>query len=345
MPFVAIAHLAMMTSLLRDRIERDRRRGRVIVLRLLLAIAVILALTVPFASGASGQAQQSDVIYACAAVKTHVLLIQTKAGQCKTAQVATNWPRADERRQKAVYGCASLPNGSLRIYTRNVTCASRQTRLSWLALSGGSESVDAHACVNRTTHRARLVAALEVCKLIEFRVAWPQLVRGGSPGPQGPTGPSGPTGPQGAQGPPGPSGSGSPGPSGPQGPIGPPGATGATGAAGPAGPPGPAGVIGSTVICTNTSAASSTCAAGSGVAQLVSPVTNDETPTATAGCAAGQVLLGGGASISHSANNRGAIRDSNPATAGLGGTWSGRAVVTSGGNGNFTVVAYAVCSA
>jgi hypothetical protein len=77
---------------------------------------------------------------------------------------------------------------------------------------------------------------------------------------------------------------------------------------------------------------------------VTSPATNAEVGPATATCPAGKVLLGGGATISHSANNRGAIENSNASTAGVGGTWSVTALVTSGGNGNFSITAYAICT-
>jgi hypothetical protein len=36
--------------------------------------------------------------------------------------------------------------------------------------------------------------------------------------------------------------------------------------------------------------------------------------------------------------------NSNATTAGVGGTWSVTALVTSGGNGNFSITAYAICT-
>jgi hypothetical protein len=72
----------------------------------------------------------------------------------------------------------------------------------------------------------------------------------------------------------------------------------------------------------------------------MSPLTDAETGVSTATCPAGTVLLGGGAAVAHSNNNLGAIEISQP----VGNTWTARAIVTLGGNGGFSVTAYAVCS-
>jgi hypothetical protein len=99
------------------------------------------------------------------------------------------------------------------------------------------------------------------------------------------------------------------------------GATGATGLRGPT------GQIGSQIIPGTA-------------ASLTSPLTDAETGVSTATCPAGTVLLGGGAEIAHSGNNFGAIEISKPD----GSTWQAEGIVTDGGNGGFSVTAYAVCS-
>jgi hypothetical protein len=67
---------------------------------------------------------------------------------------------------------------------------------------------------------------------------------------------------------------------------------------------------------------------------------NAETGVSRATCPEGTILLGGGASISHSPSNFGAIEISQPVKDG----WTAKALVTFGGDGIFSVTAYAVCS-
>ena len=213
--------------------------GRGIILHVLLAVATAIVSAAATMSVASASAQQPDVIYSCVSSATGVLLMQARGGECRVTQVAANWSTDDSRGETSVYGCGRIPNGTLRIYSTNTNCPSGQTKLRWLAVNRTSTKDDAHACVSRNTHVARLVDALQACMpRTSFRVNWPLITSGGS-GSQGPPGPLGPTGPTGPQGPPGSGGGGSPGPPGPQGPIGatgPPGSAGAPGATGAQGP-------------------------------------------------------------------------------------------------------------
>jgi hypothetical protein len=78
------------------------------------------------------------------------------------------------------------------------------------------------------------------------------------------------------------------------------------------------------------------------IVAVSTPTPNDESSISTATCPTGKALLGGGATIAHSATNFGAIEMSAP----VGNTWQAEALVTSGlGNGNFSVQAFAICSA
>jgi hypothetical protein len=132
------------------------------------------------------------------------------------------------------------------------------------------------------------------------------------------TGSKGPTGAKGA--------TGTNGPTGAQGPTGAKGVTGEKGATGSRGPTGPDA---SQIVSGN-------------IVSVPSPATNDESGISTATCPTGKALLGGGATITHSANNFGALEMSAP----VGNTWQAEALVTTGGgNGNFSVQAFAICSA
>jgi hypothetical protein len=114
----------------------------------------------------------------------------------------------------------------------------------------------------------------------------------GATGSTGATGPAGPAGPTGPQGPAGPAGSGSTGATGATGPAGPVGAQGLTGATGATGPAGPTGATGATGPTGPTGATGPTGPAGVAASHVVR-VDTTGTGTATATCASG-VLLGGG---------------------------------------------------
>ncbi len=210
---------------------------------ILAVIAVLLAgaATAPRAAAQSGQ---PEVLYACAAVKTHLLLIRNASGLCRVGQVATNWLDEHERGERRVYACVPA-NQLLRTYSRDVSCPRGQSKLSWLVLAEGGELTDVHTCVGRKAHLTRLVDPLAVCKRSEFRLIWAQvdLDGGGTGASTGPTGPQGPIGPTGSAGPAGPAGG--PGPGGPPGPAGAVGATGAAGATGSTGATGATGEAGS----------------------------------------------------------------------------------------------------
>ena len=169
--------------------------GRGIILYVLLAVATAIVSAAATRSVASASTQQSDVIYSCVSSATGVLLMQARGGECRVTQVAANWSTDDSRGETSVYGCGRIPNGTLRIYSTNTNCPSGQTKLRWLAVNRTSTKDDAHACVSRNTHVARLVDALQACMpRTSFRVNWP-LITGGGSGSQGPPGPLGPTGP------------------------------------------------------------------------------------------------------------------------------------------------------
>jgi hypothetical protein len=218
------------------------------------------------------------------------------------------------------------------------------------AVATSSASGKINACVKNRTGAVRIAGKSGKCRSGERKLSWNAAgARGaaGAPGAQGPGGPPGARGPTGMAGTPGAkgatgvrgatgakgatgAGAGSKGPTGAIGPTGaqgPTGARGVTGEKGATGPRGPTGQVGSQIITATP-------------ASLTSPVTNAETLTSTATCPDGTILLGGGASIVHSANNLGAIEISQP----VANTWTARAIVTLGGNGGFSVTAYAVCS-
>jgi len=158
---------------------------------------------------------------------------------------------------------------------------------------------------------------------------WDLMALEGVQGPQGNEGPQGPpgsAGPQGATGPQGPDGpQGATGATGPQGPAGPTGATGAQGPAGPTGPSGATRVVGATV------------SSAAGAAQGIQV-------TATATCASGKVLLGGGAQVTtNDATRKVVLVSSYPSSA---TTWTAIGMVIAGlSSGRYLyVTAYALCS-
>jgi hypothetical protein len=119
-----------------------------------------------------------------------------------------------------------------------------------------------------------------------------------------------------------------------QGSIGATGATGSVGATGPTGPPGPAGAPGPS---------GSTLVTGTPVSSVTNPPVRTQI-TATASCAAGKVVLGGGARVTATTQvERVTLTSSYPSNT---TTWSAIGTVTSNMNqGNtFTVTAYALCS-
>jgi collagen type I alpha len=152
----------------------------------------------------------------------------------------------------------------------------------------------------------------------------------GATGAQGPAGATGAHGPVGATGPQGLTGAtGATGATGPQGVQGDSGPTGATGATGPTGPTGPAG---STLVTGTTQTSATAASIGTQV-------------TATAACAAGKVLLGGGALVTTTdgGQNKVELQASYPSDT---MTWTATGVVSSSlaVNRTMSVTAYALCS-
>lgn len=161
-------------------------------------------------------------------------------------------------------------------------------------------------------------------------------------GPAGPQGIAGPAGAAGPQGPPGNDGAVSPagaqGPQGNDGPAGPAGSQGIQGIAGPAGAPGPAGPAGP-AGSTRVVGATVTSAAGANTGTLT---------TATASCAAGKVLLGGGADVTTNGTpaqgRRAVMASSYPSST---TTWTAVGVVTDSNLAaaqTLSVTAFALCS-
>jgi collagen type I/II/III/V/XI/XXIV/XXVII alpha len=224
------------------------------------------------------------------------------------------------------------------------------------AVATSSATGKINACVNNKTGAVRIAGKSGKCRSRERKLSWNATgARGaaGAPGARGPGGPPGARGPTGLAGAPGANGAagtrgatGAKGATGPGGGArGPTGAKGATGAKGSTGAQGPTGARGVTGETGATGPRGPTGSIGSQIiiataASLTSPATDDETGLSTATCPDGTILLGGGASIAHSNNNRGAIEISQP----VGNTWTAKAIVTTGGAGAFSVTAYAVCS-
>lgn len=179
----------------------------------------------------------------------------------------------------------------------------------------------------------------------------------GATGPEGATGAQGPSGPQGAAGPSGPQGAAGPsgpqGPAGPSGPSGPQGATGNQGAAGPSGPQGPSGPAGLSITGPSGPSGPSGPAGNSGSTRVAgTTATSANNPntgttlTSTATCAAGKVILGGGAvaAVSDvSQTGKIGLLQSYPSSTTV---WTASVTVVANINGgaNASVTAYALCS-
>lgn len=107
-----------------------------------------------------------------------------------------------------------------------------------------ASTVKIRVCVEKRTHRARIVRVTERCRRTEVRMTWKHYRRTAGPGNAGPAGPTGPEGPPGAQG--------ATGAAGAQGPAGPAGEHGPQGERGPQGVPGVPGAAGPSDIYTTT---------------------------------------------------------------------------------------------
>lgn len=166
----------------------------------------------------------------------------------------------------------------------------------------------------------------------------------GATGERGPTGPTGSTGGTGVAGATGPQGtSGASGPTGSPGVAGPRGLTGATGAVGATGA---TGLVASSVICSGI--ASIACAATTASVSATDPEAGMIIGPATAGCAAGHILLGGGAVATNSdhAGSFGVI-ESHVLVVGSGGSWTASGEVFSPPfrlTNKMTITAQAICS-
>ena len=124
------------------------------------------------------------------------------------------------------------------------------------------------------------------------------------------------------------------------------GVTGAVGATGNTGATGATGVIGGSVTCSGT--ASAACAETAATVSATNPGLNAVLGPATAACAPGHILLGGGAATTNS-GHRGAIGiiESRASTAGSGGTWTatGEVFVAPDAESDvMTITAQAICS-
>ena len=159
----------------------------------------------------------------------------------------------------------------------------------------------------------------------------------GPEGPPGAAGAAGAKGEGGGPGPPGPAGAagadGLPGPAGPPGPPGAAGAAGANGAngeTGPAGPPGPKGDTGLTGVLTFYN-----------VAGLSIGVSDGDIGTATATCAVGDQLTGGGFEMGTTAGTETAVHFSGPTS---DSTWTVRLRNPAGGFTSIGLAAFARCA-
>lgn len=188
----------------------------------------------------------------------------------------------------------------LKLPKRGMTWAAAALLVTYLGTGalvsahGGDDDL-IHACVNKSSGRARIVHPVESCREQERATDWNIRGRPGSPGPKGDPGsegPPGPAGPAGLAGPPGPVGP--IGPAGPQGPVGP------QGPPGPAGPSGPPGFSGYQVVRTD----------------FVVPAGGFLRNSSL--CPVGKVVLGGGAQVvgAGTANFHTVIQESAPGTIG-----------------------------
>jgi hypothetical protein len=208
------------------------------------------------------------------------------------------------------------------------------------------------AAAMRLVNHLRLASTL--CLLVFF-----SGVQVASAAPKtGPTGPTGATGPTGESGPTGTAGA--TGAEGLKGATGATGMTGTTGAAGPTGESGPTGTAGATGAEGATGSTGATGATGPTGAGL-SSVERVEGPTELTGagaavgttvtgsvtCPANETLVGGGAEINSTFDEKGALLTSRPSNSGsqLEGSWTATAIVTkSGSPGQVAVTSYALCA-
>lgn len=188
------------------------------------------------------------------------------------------------------------------------------------AVAGIGDGGVINGCFKTQNGQLRVIdPASASCLPSETAISWNQT------GPTGSRGPTGAPGPMGQRGPTGP-----PGPKGATGAAGPAGAKGATGAAGPKGATGPRGPTGSSGLSGYQQ-----------VSHTVQPVS--DLALDFVACPAGEVPVGGGASVSgvirNAAGQSPSVVISNPATTG----WQTVAVAPVG-FGNWSLTTYVICA-
>jgi hypothetical protein len=193
-----------------------------------------------------------------------------------------------------------------------------------------------HICFNPTTGRIAVAPAKkcnEAARAATLATTANPGLRGrrGRVGPKGAMGPAGPAGAQGLTG-----AIGATGPAGPAGAAGPAGPAGATGATGPTGPTGPIGATGP------TGPTGATGPAGIAASHVVR-VDTTGTGTATATCASGVLLGGGGFDATPGNPTLSSFPSDNTGTPATNGSSPNSWTVT-GIFGTDDMTAYAICS-
>ena len=229
-----------------------------------------------------------------------------------------------------------------------------------LLMAGGASASGINLCLPAKEGKGVVTPVKGICPkhytLTELGAQGPT----GPTGAQGVTGATGATGSQGAKGEAGATGSqgvtgeagakGESGGKGESGATGTPGATGPTGAQGEPGAAGPAGATGTAGMTGATGVAG---AGFSSVQRYEGPfeLTGEgaavgTTETSSAGCPVKTTLVGGGAEVSSTGEEKGALVRSKPSNAGsqLEGTWTATAIVTKSGTGRVIIQAWVLCA-
>jgi collagen triple helix repeat protein len=206
------------------------------------------------------------------------------------------------------------------------------------AVAGIGDGGVINGCYKTQNGQLRVIdPASASCLPSETAISWN---RTGPTGARGPTGPPGPMGQRGPTGPPGPKGAtGAAGPAGAKGTTGAAGPKGATGAAGPKGATGAAGATGLTGPRGPTG--SSGLSGYQQISHTVQPVS--DLALDFVACPAGEVPVGGGASVSgvirNAAGQSPSVVISNPTTTG----WQTVAVAPVG-FGSWSLTTYVICA-